>query len=134
MVKASQYAGFWLRFIAGIIDLAILSLLLSGFSVILFLLSAPDILTTFSSILLTWLYFALMESSIHQATVGKIAVGLKVTDMNGKMITFLKATERYFGKYLSWFIFGIGFLMIAFTKKKQGLHDLIAKCLVLKKD
>ena len=73
-----------------------------------------------------------MESSEYQATLGKMLLGLKVTDLKGRRISFLRATGRHFGKILSGLILGIGFFMIAFTKKKQGLHDIITECLVLK--
>ncbi len=82
---------------------------------------------------LGWLYYSLMESSQYEATVGKIALGIKVTDLSGGKIDFGRATGRYFGKILSGIILGIGFLMIAFTEKKQGLHDILAKTLVVKK-
>ncbi len=78
-----------------------------------------------------WLYFALMESSPSQATPGKMMRGLKVTDMNGERISFLKATGRYWGKWIS-AIFYIGYIMAAFTAKKQALHDMMAGCLVVK--
>ncbi|WP_430392145.1 RDD family protein [Dyella sp. 20L07] len=80
---------------------------------------------------LTWLYFALCESSPWQGTLGKRALGIRVTDMEGKRITFARATGRYFSKMLSIFILFIGFLMVAWTQRKQGLHDLIAQTLVL---
>ncbi|GEQ96830.1 hypothetical protein JCM17844_04670 [Iodidimonas gelatinilytica] len=73
-----------------------------------------------------------MESSEKQATLGKAAIGIKVTDMNGQRISFLRATGRHFGKILSTIILLIGYVMILFTKRKQGLHDMIAGCLVLK--
>jgi uncharacterized RDD family membrane protein YckC len=72
-----------------------------------------------------------MESSSRQATVGKIALGLRVTDLNGERITFLRATGRYFGKIISGMILYIGFIMAAFTEKRQALHDLMAECLVV---
>jgi len=79
-----------------------------------------------------WLYFAIMESCPLQATVGKLAIGLIVTDVNGARIGFLRATGRYFGKILSGLILFIGFIMVAFTERKQGLHDLMAGTLVYK--
>ena len=81
----------------------------------------------------SWLYFALMESSSKQGTLGKMALGIKVTDLDGNRISFGKATGRYFGKILSGMIMNIGFIMAAFTDKKQGLHDMLAKTLVLNK-
>lgn len=80
-----------------------------------------------------WLYFALMESSSKQATLGKMALSIIVTDMNGNRLTFGRATGRYFGKILSGLILYIGFIMAAFTEKKQALHDMIAGCLVVNK-
>ncbi len=80
---------------------------------------------------LTWLYFAVCESSAWQATVGKLALGIRVTDMDGARISFLRALGRYPAKYLSAIILGVGFLMVAWTARKQGLHDLIAGTLVL---
>ena len=85
------------------------------------------------SIVIGWLYFALMESSTKQATVGKMVLGIVVTDLDGNRISFIKATGRHFGKILSVLTLGIGFLMIAFTEKRQGLHDRLAGTLVLTK-
>jgi uncharacterized RDD family membrane protein YckC len=84
-------------------------------------------------IIISWLYYAILESSKYQATVGKIALGIKVTDLNGARVSFPRATGRYFGKIVSAAIFMIGFLMVAFTEKKQGLHDILAKTLVVNK-
>jgi uncharacterized RDD family membrane protein YckC len=85
------------------------------------------------SILIGWLYFAAMESSQQQATLGKRLLGIKVTDMDGKPVTFLRATGRHFGKLVSAIILLIGYIMAAFTEKKQALHDIMAGCLVVKK-
>ena len=84
------------------------------------------------SILAGWIYFASTESSSWQATVGKKLLNLKVTDMNGDRLTFGRATGRYFGKILSSLICLIGFIMAAFTEKKQALHDMMANTLVVK--
>lgn len=80
---------------------------------------------------LAWLYFAVLESSPWQATLGKLALGIRVTDLQGRRISFPRALGRYLAKYLSLIILGIGFLMVAWTKRKQGLHDMIANTLVL---
>ncbi len=80
----------------------------------------------------TWLYYAIMESSSKQATFGKLICGLKVTDLNGERISFMRATGRHFGKIISSMILLIGYLMVLFTERKQGLHDMMAGCLVLK--
>ncbi len=60
-----------------------------------------------------------------------MALGIKVTDYDGQRISFLRATGRFFGKYLSAILLMIGFLMIAFTARKQGLHDILARTLVV---
>jgi uncharacterized RDD family membrane protein YckC len=83
-------------------------------------------------ILVTWLYHAFCESSSWQGTIGKKVLGLRVTDLNGNEISFGRATGRYFGTILSGMICGIGFLMVAFSERKQGLHDMLASTLVLK--
>src|SRR6266849_153843 len=78
----------------------------------------------------SWLYEAFMESSSYQATLGKMIFGMKVTDLNGNRISFERATGRHFAKWLSAMILGIGYIMVGFTERKQGLHDLIAGTLV----
>jgi len=77
------------------------------------------------------LYFALLESSKLQATLGKLALGIRVTGLNGARIGFGRALGRYVGKFLSAFIFLIGFMMVGWTRRKQGLHDMLAGTLVL---
>ena len=80
----------------------------------------------------SWLYEALMESSSHQATLGKMIFGMKVTDLNGNRISFARATGRHFAKWLSTMILFIGYIMVGLTDRKQGLHDILAGTLVLK--
>jgi uncharacterized RDD family membrane protein YckC len=80
--------------------------------------------------LVNWIYEAGMESSSRQATLGKMALGLKVTDIWGKRISFARATGRHFAKYLSGAILMIGYIMAAFTARKQALHDILAETLV----
>jgi uncharacterized RDD family membrane protein YckC len=144
------YAGFWLRFVAYIIDAIILGFVLSiavflplvGSSLRTFSGSFPDMMRELRpefqiarliSLLGGWVYYALLESSAWQATLGKKALGLEVVDLNGRRISFGRATGRYFAKILSAIILLIGFIMIGFTEKKQGLHDMVAGCLVVKK-
>ena len=154
------YAGFWWRFLAYIIDDLIMGFVnfiilipvwaVLGFSI--FRLSELSSLndemalgtiasfvglisfTAIVSIVITWLYFALLESSSKQGTLGKMALGIKVTDLNGNRISFARATGRYFGKILSGMILMIGYIMAGFTEKKQALHDMLASCLVMKVD
>jgi uncharacterized RDD family membrane protein YckC len=85
------------------------------------------------STIMSWLYFAGMEASRAQATVGKQALGIKVTTLNGERITFGRATGRYFSKFISGIILLFGYFMVLWDPKNQGLHDRIAGTLVLKK-
>ncbi|MBA7650043.1 hypothetical protein ES703_57844 [subsurface metagenome] len=84
-------------------------------------------------IVISWLYFALMESSRRQATLGKMALRIAVTDVNGRRISFARATGRHFAKIISRIILYIGFILAGFTRKKQAMHDIITDCLVIKK-
>lgn len=124
------YAGFWKRAVAIIIDTIILSIVLAPFSLLMgwhyFILSSWAI-----SVILNWLYFSLFESGGWMATPGKRLLGIKVTNLSGRRITFGKATGRYFAKILSTIILLIGYFMAAFTKRKQALHDIIADTLVI---
>ena len=79
-----------------------------------------------------WLYFALQESSRFQATLGKRALKIVVTDLQGGRIGFPRASGRYFAKLLSTLSLGIDYLMAAFTARKQALHDLVADTLVVR--
>ncbi len=143
-----KYAGFWLRVLAYIIDsiLGVLLMLTVGFLVgamIGFIIavvggSEEDIkaIAGFAgnviSLVISWLWYTLTESSTWQATPGKKILGLKVTDEQGNRISFGLANKRYWSKILSTLILLGGFLMVAFTEKKQGLHDKIAGTLVVK--
>lgn len=144
-----ENGGFWLRVLAYILDSIILNIAMSivgmvlgfgvGFGVRAYgmggggLGEAMSVLGSgFIGLVGSWLYFALMESSSRQATVGKIALGLAVTDEQGQRIGFGRATGRYFAKILSAAILLIGFLMVGWTSRKQGLHDMIAGTLVYK--
>jgi len=82
--------------------------------------------------LCAWIYFASLESSASQATLGKRMLGLKVADLSGGRISFGRATGRYFAKILSGVILLIGYIMAGFTEKKQALHDMLAGTLVLR--
>ena len=78
-----------------------------------------------------WMYYAFCESSAWQATIGKLALGIRVTDLQGRRLTLARSLARYPGMILSSLILGIGFLMVGWTQRKQGLHDMIAGTLVL---
>ena len=131
-----NYAGFWKRFSAAFIDWLIFNI-----SALILVLINPALVEdadaelwfNIAGILMMWIYFAAFESSSKQATPGKMALGIKVTDLNGRRIGFGKAAGRYFGRFFSMVILFIGCIMIAFTEKKQGLHDKMAGCLVVNK-
>jgi uncharacterized RDD family membrane protein YckC len=84
-------------------------------------------------IAMNWLYSAILESSARGATLGKMALGLRVTDVAGRRIGFGRASGRFFAKFLSALILMIGYVMAGLTRRKQGLHDMIAGCLVVAK-
>ena len=155
---ASPYAGFWLRLVAYLIDGAVLGIPFAA--VILVILAASGALGALRSmgnvdsgtaaavglsavgialgaiafsVVGSWLYYALMESSSWQATLGKRALGLYVSDLDGRRISFGRASGRFFSKIITGLIpLFIGYIMAGFTEKKQALHDMIAGCLVLR--
>ncbi len=132
------YGGFWIRLVAYIIDAILLSIAMGVVGAVIGINVFDPDLETYSastnllSLLVAWLYFALLESSERGATVGKMAMGLRVVSDKGERLTFLNATGRYFAKIVSAIILCIGFIMIAFTDRKRGLHDMIAGTLVIK--
>ncbi|MBE9178168.1 RDD family protein [Oculatella sp. LEGE 06141] len=136
-----RYANFWTRFAASLIDGIILYILgaIAGFMIgfVYGLTTGTSegaaLLGGIAGLLVGWLYYALMESSPQQATLGKQAMGIVVTDENGDRISFGKATGRHFGKFISSIILLIGYIMAAFTEKRQALHDMMAGTLVVKK-
>ena len=140
------YGGFWIRLVAYIIDAILISVAYgvtshrrkygNGTAIGINIFN-PDIenidpTTNLISLVIGWLYFSLMESSERGATIGKMAMGLRVVTSDYKRLSFLNATGRYFAKIISAIILCIGFIMIAFTDKKRGLHDMIAGTLVIK--
>lgn len=133
-----HYAGFWVRVLAYLIDFVILLVVQSVinlfFGVSVFGAEAPSALGASNAIglIIGIAYFAGFEASDKQATPGKMALGLIVTDTDGGRISFLRAIGRYFAKILSGLILFIGYIMVAFTDRKQGLHDLLASTLVVK--
>jgi uncharacterized RDD family membrane protein YckC len=86
-----------------------------------------------ASLLFAWLYFAISESSAKQAILGKRAVGIAVTDLAGRRISFGRATARFFARWLNNVLLGIGYVMAAFTSQKRGLHDYVAGTLVVRR-
>lgn len=150
-----DYAGFWLRLVANIIDSLVLGaiamIIIVPLIVVMVLImgamgSSDDASAAAGTIFCClyclimifalvgqWLYFAWFESSKYMATPGKMLLGLIVTDMNGERLSFSKATLRYVAKILTNIVFYLGYIAIAFSSKKQGLYDMIAGTLVIKK-
>lgn len=155
----TNYAGFWLRFVAVIIDGIIVGVA-QGFIIVPILgafglnfasnlqdgdMSEAEAVGMVASLMATMgttilisgiiaiLYYVLMETSKFQGTIGKIALGLKVTDMNGEKLDMPKSLIRNLCKIISGLILYIGYMMAGFTEKKQALHDMIASTLVVKK-
>src|SRR5436190_704393 len=122
-----QYATFGQRLVATLIDVAILSLATGSVVVATFGMGVT--LGFFAP----WLYEAFMMSSEWQATVGKRVMSIVVTDIDGKRMSFARATGRHFAKYVSALLLGIGFIIAAFTARRQALHDMIAETLVIKR-
>jgi uncharacterized RDD family membrane protein YckC len=155
-----QYAGFWLRVVAYLIDSVILSMafmaifipfaIMTGLTAVLgnihpgedprdigAVLGGTFFLALFTVMSLAflggWLYHAKMESSSWQATLGKKALNLRVTDLYGARVTFARASGRHFAKLITGLIpLGIGFMLAGLTERRQTLHDIIAGCLVLR--
>jgi uncharacterized RDD family membrane protein YckC len=158
IAQAPSYAGFWKRVIAYVIDAIVLYIpnvlidrALGGARAQAALEQTlgnavgdlPQMLVAYQhyyammwpgmllGALLAWLYFAACESSPWQATLGKLALGIHVTDLHGRRISFPRAVGRYGAKIISFMIVFIGVLMVAWMPRKQGLHDLMAGTLVL---
>lgn len=141
------HAGFWRRALAWLIDALILSpvfalsyLAVAGSAAVPLAMRADGLVPfrvlpwVWSAwVLVPWLYYALCECSPWQATPGKLALGLRVTDEFGRRIGFGRATGRFFGKFLSGFILDIGYLLAGWTERRQALHDLMAGCCVVRR-
>ena len=148
------YSGFFRRAIAFILDMLIVSIpttLIFGpmvaFETVRLggtpenlsaaqagLLGATVLSWQLTTLILTWLYFAIWESGSKQSTWGKRMLGIKVVGASGGRIGFGRATARFFCKTLSYLIFYIGFIMAAFTSRKRALHDMIVETYVVDKD
>ena len=135
-----KYAGFWIRFVAYILDAIVLYIaqyvLMYLFMDDLTNINEYNFWSIYSKLLsvstiTSLLYFAGMESSVRQGTLDKMALNLKVVDRNGQRITFMNALGRYLGKILSTVILMVGFIMAGFDSKKQALHDKLAGTFVI---
>ncbi|TQV85587.1 RDD family protein [Aliikangiella coralliicola] len=132
------YAGFWKRFFAYILDAIIYGFIIFVLLIFVFGMNVtiPENLEFALMInalyyLGWWMYFSLCESSSAQATFGKRMLGIKVTDLNGHGLSFGHAAGRQLSGVISSFTFTIGYLMAAFSRRKQALHDMVAGTVVV---
>ncbi len=134
------FGGFWRRLGASLVDGLILYFPTAIAKVLLGLpLLSPStgsdsgmaLGVSLGSLLLTWLYSALMESSAAQGTLGQQLLGMRVMDMQARRITFARASGRYFGQFLSLLMGGVGYLFNLWTSRRQTVHDLLAGCVVV---
>jgi uncharacterized RDD family membrane protein YckC len=139
------YAGFWKRLAAGLLDYSIVYIGVFCVSLLYAYFRTQTGVTPagFQNPMLRpiechtlgfvgwWLYAAEMERSTWQATPGKMALGIQVTDVQGNRVSFRRATGRHFAKIVSLLPAFAGFTMVGVTRRKQGLHDLMAGCIVL---
>lgn len=149
LVEEPEFAGFWRRAIAFSIDFfAQIILALFVMAIYIYMTNVIGLFGGFDwedvsnmddnsawafGLLFGWVYYAFMESSRYQATLGKLVLRMKVTDLAGERITLGRASKRYFGRLVSALLWGIGFIMAGFTQKKQTLHDMMAGCLVVRR-
>ena len=153
ILSSPEYAGFWRRFVAYIVDRMILALPSAALVLLFIVPSTLNLVSNvcdpvhipfailsfigswvwlvFAIVLGHLLYFAWFESSGIQATPGKMLLGIIVTDVQGRRVTFLRALGRNAGKVISHMVLNIGFIMAGITARKQGLHDMLADCLVV---
>lgn len=135
-----EYASFLHRVGASLIDTialilitTVVSFVFGIFSYFLFGPEASDVVGFFLGLVVGWMFYALFESSELMATPGKLAVGIQVQDENFQRLTFGRATGRHFAKFLSSIPLGLGYLFPLWTERRQTLHDIIAKTVVVKK-
>ncbi|HSC96248.1 MAG TPA: RDD family protein, partial [Burkholderiales bacterium] len=128
-----EYAGFWSRVAALIVDNAVVTIFGLALLIAAGLIGeGAVVIANLLYIVIAILYWPLMESSERRATIGKQLLGIQVVDMSGAQLNFVRALLRNLAKIISSLPFGLGFLLAAFTAKKQALHDMITKCLVVR--
>jgi uncharacterized RDD family membrane protein YckC len=130
-----QPAGFWLRVVALIVDYALLLVLLGGMLLGAESVGGAEMIVPayWLWVLVSFLYWPVLESTSLRATLGKSLLGLVVADVDGGGISIGRSLLRNLAKIISAIPFGIGFLLAAFTSRKQALHDLITKAVVMRK-
>jgi uncharacterized RDD family membrane protein YckC len=145
--RVVRYAGFRRRLAAYVIDCVVAGILAYSVAVVgALLIGLPSglrfdgvavtiaaIWICASDLIAPWLYWTLMETSSRQATLGKRALGIMVTDSEGRRVTFVRGTVRYWAKLISFLLLLTGFMLAGLTSRKQALHDTISNCLVVEK-
>jgi uncharacterized RDD family membrane protein YckC len=142
-----RYAPFWSRFVAWVLDLAIITVATVPVAIgLIWIMEAlhgdlrmklgharylAGLGAVFSWVIGGWLYNAQMLSSPRQATYGKRCFSLRVIGSRGRKIGFAQASARHFAKFLSAFIGFVGFIMAAFSRRRQALHDMVADTVVV---
>lgn len=136
------YAGFWKRVAAYVVDsllLGIASMVVSFATTLLTVAGssnmqmAGQLVGSVLGLVIGLAYYAWFHASTGGATPGKMAVGIKVVRTSGERISLLRAVARYFATLLSGLILLIGYIMAAFTQRKQALHDMLCDTLVVDK-
>lgn len=137
--QSTVYSGFWWRLATFLVDFPIIFV---GSSLLAYVMTkvahgvggtVPRWVAMFILVVFAWLYYGLLESSSWRATFGKRLFGMRVTDLQGKRISFGRASTRTAGRILSWALCLSGYLMMIPNKKKQTLHDRLTKTVVLRK-
>jgi uncharacterized RDD family membrane protein YckC len=128
----AAYAGFWRRFAAYAIDyvVVLLGTAVLGAAATIAGVGDDGARLSLAALIGYFLYCTLLESSAWQATLGKRALGLKVTNARGERIGFARAAARFVAKVLSVLTLCLGYLLVLVTPRRQALHDLIAGTLV----
>jgi len=122
-----KYAGFWIRYVASVIDALVLIIPNMIISVVFDALSVPSLGTVFTYIIL-W-------TKKYQATLGKQAVGVRVISDKSESLSWGQLILREtIGKFISAIILLVGYIMAGFTERKQALHDKIASTAVVYDD
>jgi uncharacterized RDD family membrane protein YckC len=135
-MQKQLYAGFWLRFIASIIDCCLSWLVSFALSWTLFFtplslwwIVAAQVLVVFIGMIV----YEVVFTTLFGGTIGKLLMNITVLDYKGKKLSYSRSIARFFAKIPSILILGIGYLMVAWTERKQGLHDIMVESVVLKR-
>ncbi|EDM3692333.1 RDD family protein [Salmonella enterica subsp. enterica serovar Infantis] len=134
-----EYAGFWLRTGACLVDSLFFSLILLPVTVMFYgtdYLYSGSLLRGPADMVINWIVPAVLTVILwrgFQATPGKMALRLRVLDAeSGRPASTGQYIARYLGYFVSTVPVGLGFFWIAFDRRKQGWHDKLAGTVVVK--